>query len=773
VKPLALATVAVLSLAVSSPVHGQRSVAGTNWSAYGGDAGGTHYAPLNRITRANVRTLRLAWVYRTGDMLSARGRFEATPLLVDGTLYLATPLGRVIALDPASGAERWTYDPAIDLNGDYGDFANRGVSTWLDERAARGSACRRRIYVATVDARLIALDGTSGRPCADFGLHGAVDLTQGLRNAPEYAGEYEESSPPAVVGDLIILGSSVADNHRTDAPDGVIRAYDARTGRERWHWDPIARSPGDSGYDTWRGPAAHRTGAANAWSVLSADPARDLVFVPIGSASPDYYGGERLGQNLYANSVVALRASTGTLVWHFQVVHHDLWDYDVPAEPVVFTLRRGATSIPALAVVTKMGHLFILDRTTGMPLYPVEERPVPQSDVPGEETSPTQPFPDAAFRLTAESLPAADAFGLTPEAREQCRAWIASLRSDGIFTPPSLKGSVHFPGTLGGANWSGVAVDEPHGVLIVPTNRLAIALTLVPRDSVQAVWMAHRANPLAELGQQKGTPFAMVREPLLGPGQVFCNPPPWGQLTAFDLSSARVKWQVPLGYVPSLAERAPQARGWGSPSLGGALVTAGGLVFIAGTFDAHLRAFDLDSGKELWSTELPAAGHALPMTYLAGARQYVVIAAGGHDRLHTPMGDYVLAYTLGEPAAPVPDTAARPLPGSWRGAVRVGGSQFPATLAVRTSGDSLAGEMTLGALQVSGPAGVRQQAGGVALSFAFTYPAKRCAGTMTGSGAQANGGRLLEGTLEVKSTCRGSAEENATPEPGTFALWRE
>ncbi len=319
------------------------------WPVYGHDAGGSRYSPLTQVSRTNVRELRPAWVYRTGDLLHDRSRFEATPLMVDGTLYVSTPLGRVIALDPARGRERWRYDPRVDLHGDYGDFTNRGVSTWLDSRGGPGAACRRRIFVATVDARLIGLDAATGRPCADFGAAGTVDLTRDLRNAPEYAGEYEVTSPPAVVGDLVIVGSAVADNHRVNAPNGVVRAYDARTGRERWSWDPIARAPG-------------MPGAANAWSVFSADPERDLVFVPIGSASPDFYGGARAGDNRWANSVVALRASTGQFVWGFQVVHHDLWDDDVPAQAVLLTLRRGARAIPAVAVGTKMGHVFILDR---------------------------------------------------------------------------------------------------------------------------------------------------------------------------------------------------------------------------------------------------------------------------------------------------------------------------------------------------------------------------------------------------------------------------
>jgi quinoprotein glucose dehydrogenase len=720
------------------------------WPVYAHDAGGSRYSPLTQVSRANVRDLRPAWTYRTGDLLHDRSRFEATPLMVDGTLYVSTPLGRVIALDPARGRERWRYDPRVDLHGDYGDFANRGVSTWLDPRRGGGMSCRRRIFVATVDARLIALDAATGRPCADFGAAGTVDLTHDLINAPEYAGEYAVTSPPAVVGDLVIVGSSVADNHRVNAPNGVVRAYDARTGRERWSWDPIARAPG-------------MPGAANAWSVLSADPGRDLVFIPIGSASPDFYGGARAGDNRWANSVVALRASTGRFVWGFQVVHHDLWDDDVPAQPVLLTLQRGGRAIPAVAVGTKMGHVFILDRLHGTPLFPVEERPVPASDVPGEQAWPTQPFPADPFRLVPDRITAADAFGVTPEGREQCRALIASLRAGPIFTPPSLQGTIIFPGNLGGLNWSGMAVDERRGLLIAPTDRLAMIVTLVPRDQLHA---AHMAHPDVEVGVQHGTPFGVLRDVLLTQDHVPCNPPPWGTLTALELAGPRLKWQTPLGYFPRLAD-VPGARGWGSINLGGALVTAGGLVFVAGTFDQHLRAFDEETGTELWSTPLPAGAHALPMTYTADGRQYVVITAGGHDRLRTPQGDYVLAFTLPGPGAPVPDTTTGARPGSYAGELRIGHARIGAGLTLGTAGDTLVGALTLDSLRVSGPLSVRSVGHGLAFDFPFDYAAKRCAGTIGATGEYANGGALLVGTLRVSGTCTDAAEA-----VGTFSLWR-
>ena len=724
----------------------------SEWRAYGNDPGGTRFSSAAQITPDNVQTLRLAWIARTGDYFTDRGRFEATPLLVDGTLYVSTPLGSVLALNPATGAQRWRYQGPVEFGGnDYGDFANRGVAAWTAGRARE--PCSPRIFVATVNARLIALDGHSGRPCSAFGDHGTVDLTVGLRHRPEYHWEYGVTSPPTVVNDLVIVGSSVSDNHRADAPDGVVRAFDVRTGALRWSFDPIPRDPQDPAYDSWAGPTAHNTGAANAWSVFSADPMRDLLFVPVGSASPDFYGGERRGDNRYSSSVVALRASTGALVWAFQVVHHDIWDYDAPAQPVLFTLRRGPVSIPAVAVATKMGHLFILDRRTGAPLFPVEERPVPPSDVPGEVASATQPFPPPAFRLVPESLSAADAFGVTDSARAACRARIAALRFQGVFTPPSLQGTIIWPGNLGGMNWSAVSVDESRGMLVAPTNRLATVVRLIPRDSLQD---AYRAHPELEYGRQVGTPYAMSRDHL-----GICTPPPWGTLTALDLTAGAVKWQIPLGSFPQLASR-PEAREWGSVNLGGALLTASGLVFIAGTFDQQLRAIDTQTGREVWSTRLPAAAHALPMTYVTAGRQYVVIAAGGHDRLHTPMGDYMLAFTLPGPNGPASDTTAGTLPGDWVGEMHIGDARFGMRTAVRPAGDSLTASAQLDSVTITGPVTARRSGRGVTIAFPFRYPAKHdCTATLSMTVELWNSGRLLEGSGTVDGSCADHGHQDA------------
>ncbi len=392
-----LGILALLVLGCLPALRPEREVRG-DWPAYGNDAGGSRYSPLAQVDRGNVGRLGVAWTYRTGeaeDTSPARQRsaFEATPIVVDGTLFLSTPFNRVIALDPETGKERWVYDPRVDRSRFLALVTSRGVSTWLDPSRPAGQACRRRIFVATIDARLIALDAERGAPCTDFGQEGTVDLSRGIAAGAYLPCCYQVTSPPAVIGALIVVGSTIGDNITTGIFRGVVRAYDARTGALRWTWDPIPADAADPATATWGAESWRRTGAANAWAPISADPERGLVFVPTSSPSPDHYGGERLGANLYANSVVALRAETGKVVWHFQVVHHDLWDYDVPAQPTLLTFTRNGAGIPAVAVATKMGHLFVLDRRTGAPLLPVEERPVPKSTVPGEEAAPTQPFP--------------------------------------------------------------------------------------------------------------------------------------------------------------------------------------------------------------------------------------------------------------------------------------------------------------------------------------------------------------------------------------------
>ncbi len=412
---LSLALAAALGCEAESPrVAGGPAV---GWPVYGRDAGGSRYSPLDEIRPDNVQHLERAWVHHTGDTLdeSTRGRnhsFEATPILVGDALYLCTPRSRVVSLDAETGAERWVFDPKVDLSVRYYNLNCRGVAAWLDPDAAVGADCRRRIYVAAADARLLALDARTGRLCAGFGEDGEVDFSRDV--GPFEPGEYGISSPPVLVGEAVIVGSSVAENRRVSMPSGKVHAFDARSGALLWSWDPIPRDPGDPARATWKGDAADRTGAANVWSLSSADPERDLVFVPTSSPSPDFYGGERVGDNRHADSVVALRASTGELVWSFQTVHHDLWDYDVASQPVLIDLPHEGGEIPVVVQATKMGNLFFLHRETGKPVIPVEERPVPQTTVPGEQTSPTQPFPTWPPPLVPQGLGPEDAWGLTP-----------------------------------------------------------------------------------------------------------------------------------------------------------------------------------------------------------------------------------------------------------------------------------------------------------------------------------------------------------------------
>jgi quinoprotein glucose dehydrogenase len=623
----------------------------TDWPAYGRDAGGARYSPLSQINRGNVGQLKIAWTYRTGaeevKAVAARNAaFESTPILVDGLLYLTTPYSRVIALDPATGAERWTYDPQVALDRWYSEVTSRGVSAWpaVNDRRASKLKTARRIFVATLDARLIALDAATGKPVTSFGENGQVDLTRDVRLVER--GNYQVTSPPAIIGNLVVVGSAIGDNRGVELERGVVRAYHAVTGKLRWSWDPIPKDKLDPAVKTWAGESAAKTGAANAWSIISADSDRDLVFVPTSSPSPDFYGGARVGDNRYANSVVALKASTGRLVWHFQVVHHDLWDYDVASQPMLIDLKRNGRNIPAVAVGTKMGMIFVLDRRNGKPLFPVEERPVPQTAVPGEVTSPTQPFPTLPRPLVPHRLKPEDAWGLTDKDRDWCREQIASLRSEGIYTPPSLEGTLAIPGNGGGLNWSGMSYDPARSLLFTNTNHLPFRVKLIPRDEFNKMRETGAINRFkGEFGRQTGTPYVMYREPLLTPSRVPCFAPPWGKLTAVDLKTGEIRWETPFGKIPQMGLTGKAAE-FGSFNLGGSMVTAGGLLFIGAAMDDQLRAVDVETGKIVWEGQLPASAQAAPMTYTAEGKQFIVICAGGHGKLGTKRGDYVVAFAL-------------------------------------------------------------------------------------------------------------------------------
>ncbi|MBT4127003.1 MAG: pyrroloquinoline quinone-dependent dehydrogenase [Chloroflexi bacterium] len=603
----------------------------SDWPAYGGDRGGSGFSPIAQITRENVSQLEEAWVYQTGEGTDFGWfKFENTPIFNAGLLYLSTPQNAVIAIDPTTGGEIWRYDPEIDHNMQRTQgWLSRGVAFWQEETGDDSTACHYRVLFGTIDARLLAIDARTGLLCNDFGTDGTVRLDEGV--GPVDEGMYAMTSPPAIVGDIVVTGSSVRDNYQVEDAYGTVRGFDVRTGEQLWAWDPIPRSPDIPGYETWTPEAAEKTGAANAWAPLSSDADRDLVFVPTGSASPDFYGGERTGENLYSSSVVALKASTGEVAWHFQVVHHDIFDYDVASQPSIVTVPRDGEQIDAVAVVTKMGFIYVLDRDTGEPLFPIEERPVPASDVPGEEAWPTQPFPVLPPPLLEAEIGPDDAWGITPESEAKCRDLLSPLRSEGVFTPPSFEGSIFFPWWGGGINWGGASYDPERSLLVTSIKRLPSFMKLVERES-------------EDEGNMQGTPYISSGGILSGDEGFPCIAPPWGELVGVNLDSGEIDWRVPIGY--SQPKGSPDEKFLGSSFWGGPITTAGGLAFMAGSKDGHLRAFDIDNGNELWSAKLPAGGQATPMSYEVNGKQYVVIAAGGHGSLGVEMGDYFVAFAL-------------------------------------------------------------------------------------------------------------------------------
>jgi quinoprotein glucose dehydrogenase len=686
-------------LAVLLPAASQQP----QWPTYGGDPGGQRYTAATQITPANVTQLTPAWTFHTGSVAKGRpgtagSSFEATPVLFHGALYLTSPFDEVFALDPATGKQLWSFDPQIAVNTNSGILTSRGVAAWplpTDDNALPSQTiCSARIFLATMDARLLALDAITGRPCADFGDHGSINLKSGIvykKHDP-----YFITSPPTVIGDVVIVGSGIGDNQRVDIESGLVRAFDVRSGRQLWQWEPL---PGAQRQRV-------RTGAGNVWGVIAADPEHNLIYLPTGSPSPDFYGGLRPGDNRDANSVVALEATTGRRVWGFQVVHHDLWDYDVASEPLLFTWHGNT---PALAITTKQGLVFLLNRLTGEPLFPVTERAVPQGDVPGETYSPTQPFQDID-PLVPLTLPLDAHLGSSPQDDAECHKLLSGLRYQGIYTPPSLQGSVQYPGNLGGVNWGSASIDPQSGVLYANTNRYAFSVTLVPHGPLWQQWLNYLldreklldivATSLAvvlvllgfmigrrsmwpgavalaicavmgvggliafgvlylqeqsavktanvdhfgkELSPQRKTPYSVQRMPLRTAAGGPCTAEPFGTVSALDLNTGKSVFQKPLGtLVPG--------QHTGTINLGGTLVTASGLLFTAASTQPLLRAFDDRSGQELWSGALPVPAQATPMSYVWQGRQYVVIAAGGHGGFGTPISDALIAFAL--PAAP-------------------------------------------------------------------------------------------------------------------------
>src|SRR5437868_1103515 len=557
---------------------------------------------------------------------------------------LGSSPGRLIAALPrlaSSGARH------------YAEASSRGVSVWESTDAGQNGLCRRRIFTGTLDARLLALDAETGRPCVDFGGSGQVDLTRGLRIRD--VGAYLVTSPPAVYANAVIVGSAIGDNRATDLERGVIRAFDARSGAQLWSFDPLPDSPSHPAAADWDLAQAAGTGAGNAWGVMTVDEEHGLVLLPTGSASPDFYGGRRVGSNRFANSLLALDARSGKLVWHRQLIHHDLWDYDLAAQPVLGDVEVQGVPVPAVIQATKTSMLYVFERTGGQPLVPITERPVPASHVPGEQACPTQPFSSLPALTAQRPVLPSDAWGLTFWDRGKCRDLIASLRNEGIFTPPNTRGTLLSPGYIGGVNWGGLVFDEQRQRVIAAVNHLPMVVTLMSRQELEREGRSEQF-PHSEFAPQTGTPYGMRREPLLSPWDLPCTAPPWGTLVSVDLRRARIVWQVPLGSTEGLTPWFVPSRDFGMPNMGGPIATDGELVFVSAAMDSYLRAFDIETGRELWKYKLPAGGQATPMTYRAGRdqHQYLVISAGGHGGLGTPRGDYLIAFALPAGAAARP-----------------------------------------------------------------------------------------------------------------------
>jgi membrane-bound PQQ-dependent dehydrogenase (glucose/quinate/shikimate family) len=636
VARLVFAAALSLLCPLAQPAMGQSSPAqpaGGEWRSYGAEPGGSRFSALKQINRGNVADLRVAWTYHMGEIgrkpnLSGEQEspaFECTPIVGGGLLYLTTPGGRVMALDAETGREVWKFDSQA--GSVFSQFhQNRGVSYW--EGASRdGQSVDRRILYGTYDGRLIALDAGTGKPCPDFGENGMIYLRRPADDWRDVL--YAVSSPPAIYKDLVITGARVQESP-SKGPSGAVRAFDVRTGKLAWEFRTVPR-PGETGHETWEGDSWKERSGTNVWSVMSVDLERGMVFLPIGAPAYDYYGGDRKGQNLFGNSLVALEAGTGKLVWYYQMVHHDLWDYDLPAQPVLVTVTHDGRKVPAVAQVTKMGMVFVLDRLTGKPLFPVEERAVPRSEVPGEATWPTQPFTVKPPPLVRHSITKDDLSAVTPESKEDCaRLFDLAVTGGRIFTPFGTKPTLMVPGTLGGATWSGASFDPSTGYLYVNANELPVITALGVGSDEEKTWGVVRYTWFRD---RNGWP---------------CLKPPWGTLNAVDLNEGRIAWTVPLGLVEELEQKSVPRTG--TSNLGGSIVTAGGLVFIGGTNDARFRAFDARTGKELWSAALEAGAHATPMTFMGkkSGKQYVVVAAGGGGYFSRKESDALVAFALPE-----------------------------------------------------------------------------------------------------------------------------
>lgn len=614
-----------------------------DWHQYGRTQFGQRYSPLDQINTGNVANLKEAWRYQTGDVKLpddiGETTYQVTPLKVGDTLYLCTPHNLAIALDAESGKEKWKFDAKPGLNPDRQHQTCRGVTYWADTRVAADQPCAARVYLPTSDARLIALDAVTGKVCESFADKGVLHLEAGMKYNP--AGYYYSTSPPTAVDDKLIIGGAVNDNYSTEEQSGVIRAFDIRTGALLWNWD--SGNPEDTA------PIAegktYTTNSPNSWSVFSVDDRLGLVYIPLGNQVPDQLGmGRSENVERFSSSIVALDIFTGKLRWVRQTVHHDLWDMDVPAQPVLFDLTKADGSIvPALVGPTKQGDIYVLDRRTGEPIIPVKEIPAPGGAIPEDFTAPTQPISDLTF--SPPPLQEKDMWGVSLFDQLMCRIDFHRLKYEGRYTPPSLQGTIVYPGNFGVFNWGSVAVDPERQIMFGMPTYLAFTSRLVPRADIPPKGSNEKGSEQG-LNRNEGAPYGVYMGPFLGPLGIPCQSPPWGYVTGVDLKSGKIAYKHKNGTVYDMTPL-PLPFKLGVPGIGGPMLTRGGVAFLGAAVDNYLRAYDVTNGRELWRARLPAGGQATPMSYAtADGKQYVVMVAGGHGSVGTKPGDYVIAYTL-------------------------------------------------------------------------------------------------------------------------------